>query len=116
VVEDNEINLIVIKGILKKVGVLPTVANNGQEACDIAMDNSFDLILMDCEMPVMDGYEATKSIRSSGSANQNTPIYALSAHALQEYRDRAFDVGMNGFIVKPINREELLSVVSASGS
>ncbi len=113
VVEDNEINLIVIKGILKKVGVLPTVANNGKEACDIAMDNSFDLILMDCEMPVMDGYEATRSIRSSGSANQNTPIYALSAHALQEYRDKAFDVGMNGFIVKPINREELLSVVNA---
>lgn len=64
-------------------------------------------------MPMMDGYQATKNIRSHEGNNQNTPIYALSAHALQEYRDKALKTGMNGFIVKPINSDELLSVINA---
>ncbi|OUS31872.1 hypothetical protein A9Q99_01900 [Gammaproteobacteria bacterium 45_16_T64] len=111
VVEDNAINQLVIKGILKKAGITPVIANNGKEACQSAENNPFDLILMDCEMPVMDGYDAVRNIRSSNNQNKDTPIFALSAHALQEYRDRAISAGMNGFVVKPIDTKELLSIV-----
>lgn len=111
VVEDNAINQLVIKGILKKAGITPVIANNGKEACQSAENNPFDLILMDCEMPVMDGYDAVRNIRSSNNQNKDTPIFALSAHALQEYKDRAISAGMNGFVVKPIDTKELLSIV-----
>ena len=115
VVEDNNINQMVIKGLLNKFGIQPIVVENGEIAVQKhgSTKKPFDLILMDCEMPVMDGYEATQIIRSSESeSTQNTPIIGLSAHASSDYRDTAIHAGMDDFLSKPINKNDLLQALS----
>ncbi len=112
IAEDNKVNQMVITAQLKSHCKSLTVVENGQLALDALNDNSspFDMILMDCEMPVMDGYEATQAIRNgaAGDSNHAIPIVALTAKAFQEDRDRCFAVGMNGFIAKPIKVDHLL--------
>lgn len=107
--EDNAVNQTVIKGILKKFGIVPTMSNNGLEAIARIEDseNPFDLILMDCEMPKMDGYSATEEIRKF--EDQSTPhfIVGLSAHAVQERKDKAFESGMDRYLTKPVKIEEI---------
>jgi len=110
VVEDNNINQMVIKGLLNKFGIQPVVVENGAIAIQkhASTDKPFDLILMDCEMPVMDGYEATQRIRSSEiKSGQLTPIIGLSAHATSDFRDTAINAGMDDFLSKPIHRKAL---------
>ncbi|AUM14518.1 hypothetical protein Kalk_19715 [Ketobacter alkanivorans] len=109
-VEDNEINQSVLIEFLAKMGIQPEVADNGRAAVEfVQQEQQFDLILMDCEMPVMDGYEAaSRIIRWQKSRNvQHTPIIALSAHALQKHRDMALEVGMVDYLTKPISYEQL---------
>lgn len=115
--EDNPFNQLVVKGMMAKLGVQATVVSNGQEAVNAVckQKKSFDLILMDCEMPVMDGYKATRQIRQWEAANKlpETPIHALTAHALKEHLSRCQVLGMNGHIAKPVSLHQLSEVFSS---
>jgi PAS domain S-box-containing protein len=114
VVEDNETNQMVAVSILKMLGCRSVeVAANGQEALDALAQRDFDLVLMDCQMPVMDGYEASRLIRQSPTAvrNPQVPIVALTAHGLAEDRQRCLEAGMNDYLTKPFCRELLEQVL-----
>lgn len=112
--EDNELNQEIAVEILSMVGIEVTCACNGQEAVEkfLADENAYDLILMDIQMPVMDGYEATVMIRKSGlSRAQTIPILAMTADAFHEDVVKAKEAGMNGHIAKPINPEHLYQTI-----
>jgi len=104
--EDNTVNQLVIKGYVKKLGHELVLANNGKEAVEayIDDDSDYDLLLMDCEMPVLDGFEATRSIRSYEQKNNKTltPIIAITAHGFDEQKEKCFSAGMNDHLAKPI--------------
>lgn len=101
-VEDNLVNQKVGEGLLKRRGAKVTIANHGQEALDLlAKHRSFDIILMDMDMPVMDGYDATCVIRSN-PAYDYIPIIAMTAHVLQQDRERCLEAGMNDYLTKPV--------------
>ena len=108
VVEDNLINVMVAKQILQKEKMEVDVANNGAEAVDKVKINDYDIILMDINMPVMDGYTASKEIRKF---NAEIPILALSASVFMEVKDKISNSGMNGFIFKPFNPDDLLNEI-----
>ena len=105
VVEDNPVNQMVIVGMLKACGNKADVASNGREAIDLYQENQYDLILMDCEMPVLDGYEATIQIRNlekTQPGRRRIPIAALTAHALHDIEQKCLEVGMDKFVTKPL--------------
>lgn len=106
VAEDNPVNVMVIRGMLSTFGISPSVASDGNEAVTLASENPYDLILMDCMMPNLDGYEATRRIRSieRDTSRVSSIIVALSAHALPEFRDRAIGEGMDDYLTKPVLR------------
>ena len=106
VVEDNLVNQQVICGILKKQQVQTRVAGNGREALELLASEHFDAVLMDLEMPVMDGLEATLKIRERWSAGE-LPILAVTAQAMRGDRERCLAAGMNGYLSKPVNPELL---------
>ena len=110
-VEDNEINRMVAQEMLSQAGHAVTEASDGMAGIAAAAERRFDLILMDISMPGMDGVEATEAIRAGNGASKNSPIVALTAHALPEDRRRFADAGMQDVIVKPLRRPELLSAV-----
>jgi two-component system, sensor histidine kinase and response regulator len=115
-VEDNEINQQIATEILGSVGLNITVANNGKMAVDQVLNQSFDAVLMDIEMPEMDGLQATKMIRSYGEENHrlqlmDLPIIAMTAHAMSGDREKSLLAGMNDHITKPINPQELFAVL-----
>lgn len=113
-VEDDKINQILAIKILEKEGCSYVVANHGLEAVEAIREKDFDLVLMDVQMPEMDGYTATKKIRSmetDGIIKGRTPIMAMTAHASSQERDKALEAGMDEFISKPINREVLLKMI-----
>ncbi|WP_236238676.1 response regulator [Pseudomonas rhodesiae] len=105
-VEDNPVNQLVAKGMLSKLGCDVVVAGHGGEALKCLEEQHFDMVLMDCNMPVMDGYEASRQIRSSGRW-PDLPIVALTANAMSEERERCRAAGMNDYLAKPFRREEL---------
>jgi CheY-like chemotaxis protein len=109
-VEDNPVNQLVAKGMLAKLGCQVQVASQGAEALECLEQDDFDLVLMDCNMPVMDGYEASRRIRQSGRWPE-LPIVALTANAMPEERERCRAAGMNDYLAKPFRREELLALV-----
>lgn len=111
IVEDNAVNQEVVSLMLEKVGITYKIANNGQEGLEVFLANQdyFDLILMDLQMPVMGGYEATREIRKR---NTTIPIVALTAAAMAEDKEKAFQTGMNGHIGKPIDKNELYNTIS----
>ncbi|RIV24939.1 response regulator [Fibrisoma montanum] len=111
VVEDNLMNQRYISALLTKWGVTYQVAKNGQEAVDVARHTRFDLILMDIQMPVLDGYEATRAIRASPNPNQQVPIVALSASAMLDHRESLHATGMNDFLGKPFYPATLLELL-----
>ena len=106
-IEDNEINQVVALEMLKELGYETTVAKNGIEGLTLLEQkrDSFDVILMDCQMPLLDGYEATKRIRSEAQyyTYKNTPIIALTAHAMEGDEAKCLSAGMNSYISKPIH-------------
>ena len=106
VVEDNEINRLVVKDILKNTGFNVEEAENGREAIKKIHANKYDLVLMDIQMPILDGYESTKLIRQEFSKEQ-LPIIALTADAVVETRNKVFDIGMNDYLSKPIDINKL---------
>ncbi|AZL73004.1 hybrid sensor histidine kinase/response regulator [Pseudomonas oryziphila] len=109
-VEDNPVNQLVAKGLLGKLGCQVQVAAQGAEALEFLEQEPFDLVLMDCNMPVMDGYEASRRIRQSGRWPE-LPIVALTANAMPEERERCRAAGMNDYLAKPFRREELLALI-----
>jgi len=108
VAEDTPELQLLERRILEGFGLTVTTANNGQEAVDLVKNNSFDAVIMDMQMPVMDGIEATKVIRASGNT---IPIIALTANVMQKHRDAFDEAGCDCFLGKPINKNELLAVL-----
>lgn len=108
-VEDNEMNRLVANAVLEPTGVIVTEAANGMEAVEALQKQQFDLILMDVQMPVMDGLEATTKIR--GGINKTIPIIALTANAIKGESDRCRAAGMNDFISKPFQEEDLIQML-----
>ncbi|MDD3917099.1 MAG: chemotaxis protein CheB [Synergistaceae bacterium] len=109
-VEDNAVNRQVALALLKKAGVRADTAENGLEALEALRSNDYDLVLMDLQMPVMDGLAATLAIRAGRGdvRNPDVPVVAMTAHALQSDREACMHAGMNGYITKPIRPAELL--------
>jgi CheY-like chemotaxis protein len=115
-VEDNEINQQVAREILEGAGLNVSLANNGQEAVNAVKENNYDAVLMDVQMPVMDGYTATKTIRKweGGMRNKGKaqiPIIAMTAHAMAGDEDKSLQAGMNGHVTKPIDPDQLFATL-----
>ena len=111
--EDNLINQRVAVSMLEKEGHQVDVAVNGREALTKWSNQSFDLILMDMQMPEMDGFQTTSAIRSAEAAsNLHVPIIALTAHAISDYRERCLAAGMDDYISKPIRKSDLIEIVA----
>jgi CheY-like chemotaxis protein len=112
--EDNPVNQRVAVGILEKLGHHVVVANHGGEALAAMEYQRFDLVLMDVQMPIMDGFEATRMIRDrENGIDLHTPIVAMTAHAMKGDRERCINAGMDEYLSKPIRRDELLKVLSS---
>jgi signal transduction histidine kinase/DNA-binding response OmpR family regulator len=111
-VEDYITNQQVALKQLENAGFKVLVANNGKEAVQLFETHEVDVVLMDIQMPVMDGYEATRLIRSLEKDEQHTPVIAMTAHAVQGYREKCLQAGMDDYITKPLKRTVLISTVT----
>jgi CheY-like chemotaxis protein len=123
VAEDNEINALLARALLLKMGHQPIVATNGVEAIEFwraarASGTPFDRVLMDVHMPSLDGLEATRRIRAleAEAGTARTPILALTANAFAEDRDACYEAGMDGFLVKPLDRDSLAAALSSGAA
>jgi CheY-like chemotaxis protein len=114
VVEDNLINQLLVVKVLQQQGLVADVAENGKIALTKHIENKYDVILMDLQMPEMDGYEVTKSILNLGATKRNIPIIAMTAHTIKGELEHCLDAGMNEFISKPFNKEELLEKICSA--
>ncbi|HSW06752.1 response regulator [Aquabacterium sp.] len=110
-VEDNAINRELALDVLKRSGIETSIACNGQEALDMLETQSFDAVLMDCQMPVLDGYEATRALRLRPQL-QDLPVIAMTANAMVGDREQALAAGMNDHIAKPIRFAEMLATLA----
>ena len=113
-VEDNPINQMVAMKMLQKVGLKAVLANNGVEALNILQEQSFDLVLMDCQMPEMDGFDATREIRKLDIKTlyeKPLPVIAMTANVMSGDRERCLEVGMDDYIGKPVQRDHLNAVL-----
>jgi len=113
VAEDNNISTKVIRGMLGKLNLHPDTASNGEEALRAMKAQRYDLVLMDCEMPILDGFSATRQLRAWEMGNQRvrTPVVALTAHILSEHKEQARQAGMDGHMAKPIEMSQLRELV-----
>jgi CheY-like chemotaxis protein len=114
IAEDNLVNQKVASRVLQKRGHASVIANNGREVLSILEGASFDLVLMDLEMPEMDGIEATIAIRElEKRTGAHLPIVALTAHAVDAYKTRCLDAGMDGYVAKPICVKQLFETIES---
>jgi len=111
VAEDSPVNQKLAIGLLRKKGHDVVIANNGNEAVEQARSRRFDIILMDVQMPDMDGFEATKLIREMEVDGARTPIIAITAHAMKGDRERCLEAGMDGYLSKPIRAQALYATI-----
>ncbi|MFZ5603061.1 MAG: response regulator, partial [Pseudomonadota bacterium] len=112
-VDDNEVNQIIAKGALKKLGIHADVTNNGEEAIEAVMEKQYDFILMDCEMPIMDGFEATRSIREwEQQHGGHLPIIALTASDSGDCHDACMQAGMDEYMQKPFRADQLNTILN----
>jgi CheY-like chemotaxis protein len=109
--EDNAINQKVAVAMLSSAGYRVDTVCNGAEAVRAVAVRPYDVILMDCQMPELNGYEATAAIRASEGTGRHTPIIAMTAGARQEDRERCFEEGMDSYLAKPVNKDALLALV-----
>ncbi|WP_213478712.1 ATP-binding protein [Marinobacter lipolyticus] len=110
-VEDNQVNQLVASSLLRKLGHHVDLAENGKRALQALTNKNYDIVLMDCQMPVMDGYEATRRIRENPDW-QALPVVAVTANVMQGDREDCLASGMNDYITKPYNRDELKAVIA----
>ncbi|MES9965956.1 MAG: response regulator [Sedimenticola sp.] len=110
-VEDNEVNLQMARELLQIAGVEVVVATNGREAVDMTLETELDAILMDIQMPVMDGFKATQAIRDN-PRQRELPVIAMTANAMAGDREKCLDAGMNDYVAKPIDPDELFGVLA----
>jgi CheY-like chemotaxis protein len=113
VVEDMKINLMLISKILEKHGCIVTTAMNGQEALDLTRKHDYDIIFMDCQMPIMDGFKATKAIRDDerGTGKHNL-IVALTADAMIGDREKCLNAGMDDYLNKPLRQDQITQILT----
>jgi signal transduction histidine kinase/CheY-like chemotaxis protein len=111
VAEDNAINQTIIDAMLRQLGHRITLVGNGREVLDALARSDFDLVLMDCNMPEMDGFEATRRLRASGLRNATIPIIALTANAMDGDRERCLAAGMDDFLAKPVTMATLRTAI-----
>ena len=113
-VEDNKLNQKVILGILEKFHLMPDVADNGQLALEKLAQNSYELILMDCQMPILDGYQTTLKLREFEVAfdKKHQPVIALTAHAIAGEREKCLAIGMDDYLTKPVSQHSLGKVLA----
>jgi CheY-like chemotaxis protein len=113
--EDNLVNQLAAKMIIERLGHTVETAENGRRALEMLAANSFDLVIMDIQMPVMNGIEATLAIRDSDGANgvdPEIPIIAMTAHAMKGDRETFLSQGMNDYIPKPVDADELARLLA----
>ncbi len=111
VVDDNRINQMVASGMLERLGCTVEVAGDGKRAAQMVKASGYDLVFMDCQMPVMDGYEATAEIRRDAAPEVHPIIVAMTANAMQGDRERCLDAGMDDYISKPVNKKEIAGIL-----
>jgi len=111
VVEDNKINQTVLASMLQRMGVAHDIANNGEEALQMQAVDPVDLILMDCQMPVLNGYDATETIRADVARYGRPRIIAVSANSMEDDKARCLAVGMDDFVAKPVRMDQLREVL-----
>jgi len=118
VAEDNPVNQRVLQALLERLGCGTVVVGDGTEVIRALETTHYDMVLMDCQMPVMDGYQAAREIRSplSKVLNHDVPIVAITAHSIEEDRERCLRAGMNGYIAKPVTLEKLADAICTWGS
>ncbi|MBI3924999.1 MAG: response regulator [Armatimonadetes bacterium] len=115
IAEDNPVNRSVLKMQLEKLGVSPDVVNDGEQLLQQVRDHDYDLILMDCQMPRVDGYQAAREIRRSSLPVRNAPIVAVTAHVMEGEKLRCLEAGMNDYLCKPVASEDLRKVLRRWG-
>lgn len=114
IAEDNPVNVMLMKKLLSKWKIVPTIAENGERAVELVQYGNFDVILMDLQMPVMNGFDAAIEIRKMPDpAKANIPIIALTASALFDIKDQVANAGMNGYVAKPFKPEELMEKIQS---
>jgi two-component system, sensor histidine kinase and response regulator len=111
VVEDNAVNQLVAMRMLQRQGCETDIAADGQKALEMIGACPYDLVFMDCQMPVMDGYEATAEIRRTETPGRRLPIVAMTANAIQGDRERCIESGMDDYISKPVNKGEIAAIL-----
>jgi CheY-like chemotaxis protein len=112
IAEDNMVNVMLMKKLFSKWNMVPTIAENGERAVELMQYGNFDIILMDLQMPVMNGFDAATEIRKMPDPRKaNIPIIALTASALFDIRERVFNSGMNDYVSKPFKPSELLEKI-----
>jgi len=113
IAEDNPLNVKLMKKVFAKWDITPTIAENGEKAIEILQYSNFDIILMDLQMPVLDGFGAARGIRKMQDPEKaGIPIIALTAAAFQNLEEQISDAGMNGYLSKPFNPEELMTKIN----
>ncbi len=110
-VDDHDINRKILKVLLGKTAFDYQVVASGQEALDALTKRKFDVVLMDIQMPEMDGLETTKRIRASGAEYSTIPVVAMTANAIKGDRERFMSVGMNDYLSKPFKEQDLISLI-----
>jgi len=115
IVEDNQINRIVAAQILKRSGIPSVQADGARPALDLLSERAFSVVLMDVQMPGMDGLEATRQIRAgaAGEINRNVPIVAMTAYTSAEDEQACYDAGMNGYLAKPLGLQKFVDTIEA---
>ncbi len=111
VVEDSPVNRLVAVHVLERCGFRAHVVNDGREALQALATQSYDAVLMDCQMPNIDGYEATKELRRREGGSRHTPVIAMTAHAMTGDRERCLAAGMDDYIAKPVRSQTLVEVL-----
>ena len=110
-VEDNKVNRAVAQGLLRKFGFQADEAVNWREAVERLRAIGYDLVLMDCSMPIMDGFQATQVIREEEGSQRHVPIVAMTAHAMSGDREKCLEAGMDDYLSKPVRPQELQEVL-----
>ena len=112
VVDDNSNNVLVAVAILERLGISPDVAEGGVKAVRLASESAYDLILMDCMMPELDGFQSTRAIRGGEGASKRSPIVALTANAMPEDRERCLAAGMDDYLAKPLRPDDMKGILA----